>query len=70
MAAATTLPFYGYWLGDIGSSDATEFLTAMKHIPNFQGLKFTNRDFYLFERLIDLAPSILGAHQAPLCARC
>ena len=25
-----------------------------------KGLKFTNRDMYLFERLIDLAPTILG----------
>ena len=41
------------------------------HLPRFprfatilvdcvQGLKFTNRDMYLFERLIDLAPTILG----------
>jgi dihydrodipicolinate synthase/N-acetylneuraminate lyase len=60
VAAATSLPFYGYWLGDIGTSDARVFLEAMKPISNFRGLKFTQRDFYLFERITDLAHSVLG----------
>lgn len=35
VAAATDLPFYGYWLGDIGNNDANQFLEAMKHVENF-----------------------------------
>jgi len=60
VAAATSLPFYAYWLGDMGTTDPREFLGAMKGISNFKGLKFTNKDCYLFERLMDLAPEILG----------
>merc|ERR1712110_61339 len=32
----------------------------MGPITNFKGLKFTMRDFYLFERIMNLAPEILG----------
>ena len=61
VASASTLPFYPYWLGTLaGGVSARSFLMAMRDVPRFAGLKYTPRDLYIFQQLIDLAPSILG----------
>lgn len=62
VGAASDLPFYVYWVGANAdtSVDAQEYLEAMKGVPNFKGIKFTDKDFFTFQQLQYLAPSILG----------
>lgn len=60
VAKATALPFYAYWLGDVSGLEPRKFFAAMAHLPNFAGMKYTPRDLYLFERLINLAEPCLG----------
>merc|ERR1711934_1217970 len=62
VAGATDLPFYAYWVATDAdmSVDARQYLEAMKDVPNFKGIKFTDKNFYMFQQLMYLAPSILG----------
>lgn len=36
------------------------YLEAMKAVPNFKGIKFTDSNFYVFQQLHYMAPSVLG----------
>eukprot|EP00927_Polykrikos_kofoidii_P003188 TRINITY_DN11269_c0_g1_i1.p1 TRINITY_DN11269_c0_g1~~TRINITY_DN11269_c0_g1_i1.p1 ORF type:complete len:335 (-),score=64.10 TRINITY_DN11269_c0_g1_i1:233-1183(-) len=62
VGAVTDLPFYVYWVAANAdtSVNAEQFLEAMKGVPNFQGVKFTDSNFFLFQQLHYLAPSVLG----------
>ncbi|MEE2657654.1 MAG: dihydrodipicolinate synthase family protein [Candidatus Latescibacterota bacterium] len=67
IGAATDLPFYVYWLmneADV-SANADTFLEAMKAVPNFAGLKFTDFNLYLFGQLIDRSRGELNAISGP-----
>ncbi len=72
IGAATDLPFYVYWLADAADPSATaeRFLDAMVPVPNFAGFKFTDKDFYLFQRLVDCSGGKLNALTGPdeMCA--
>ncbi len=60
IGAATDLPFYVYWLrreADTGAT-ADSFLEAMREVPNFAGVKFTDHNLYLFGQLIDCSGGI------------
>jgi len=62
IGAASDLPFYVYWVAAHADSsvDAAQYLEAMKSVPNFQGIKFTDTNFFVFQQLAYLAPSVLG----------
>eukprot|EP00658_Telonema_sp_P-2_P079371 TRINITY_DN7645_c0_g1_i4.p1 TRINITY_DN7645_c0_g1~~TRINITY_DN7645_c0_g1_i4.p1 ORF type:complete len:307 (+),score=76.25 TRINITY_DN7645_c0_g1_i4:60-980(+) len=62
IGAATDLPFYVYWVAANADSsvDALQYLEAMKGVPNFAGVKFTDPNFYIFQQLRYLAPKVLG----------
>ena len=67
IGAATDLPFYVYWLrGEADkSASAVSFLQAMKKVPNFAGLKFTDYNLYLFGQLIDQSCGEINAISGP-----
>jgi hypothetical protein len=46
--------------GSTGAAACLQYLEAMKSVPNFRGVKFTDTNFYLFQQLRYHAPSILG----------
>jgi len=60
IGAASDKPFYVYWIAQTADSNITaeQYLAAMEKVPNFSGLKFTDSNFYLFQRLVALG----GAH--------
>jgi len=62
VGAATDLPFYVYWVAANAdtSVDASQYLEAMKGVPNFKGIKFTDTNFFVFQQLQYLAPKVLG----------
>jgi len=62
IGAASDLPFYVYWVAAHADSsvDASQYLEAMKAVPNFKGIKFTDTNFFVFQQLAYLAPSVLG----------
>jgi N-acetylneuraminate lyase len=39
---------------------ASQYLEAMKGVPNFKGIKFTDTNFFVFQQLQYLAPAVLG----------
>jgi dihydrodipicolinate synthase/N-acetylneuraminate lyase len=59
---AAEIPFYVYWVGQNvdKSVDAAEFLNAMKAVPNFKGLKFTDTNFYTFQQLHFQSKDVVG----------
>ena len=67
IGAATDLPFYIYWLAHTADQrvSAEEYLEAMEAVPNFSGLKFTDSNFYLFQRLVQLAGDRLNLISGP-----
>ena len=67
IGAATDLPFYVYWLEATADTKITspQYLDAMSAVPNFTGLKFTDRNFYFFQQLIELSGGRLNAITGP-----
>lgn len=67
IGAATDLPFYIYWIAHTAEQGVTaeQFLAAMASVPNFSGLKFTDSNFYLFQRLVQLAGDRLNLISGP-----
>ncbi len=75
--AAPNTPFYIYWVsnGDslIGGQriDPDELLEAMKAVPTFKGIKFTDNNFYILERFKKYNPDInilTGADNLVICS--
>jgi N-acetylneuraminate lyase len=64
---ATDLPFYVYWFPSSGdrSMTAERFLEGMERVKNFVGFKFTDMNFYLFNRLVDSSGGRLNAITGP-----
>ena len=67
IGAATDLPFYVYWLSATADKRVTadQYLEAMKVVPNFAGVKFTDTNMYLFQQLIDLSDGGINAISGP-----
>ncbi len=67
IGGATDLPFYVYWLARTAdqSVSAEQYLDAMRAVPNFAGIKFTDTNFYFFQRLVDLAGDRLNLITGP-----
>lgn len=67
IGAATTLPFYVYWLQGEADKSATAdtFLDAMGSVSNFAGIKFTDHNLYLFGQLIDRSGGRINAISGP-----
>ncbi|NKB69427.1 MAG: hypothetical protein GKR89_20340 [Candidatus Latescibacteria bacterium] len=67
IGAATDLPFYVYWLSRTADQSVTaeQYLDAMAKVPNFAGFKFTDTNFYLFQRLVDVSGGQLNAISGP-----
>jgi len=62
VGAASDLPFYVYWVAANADQSVTaeQYLQAMKSVPNFAGYKFTDTNFFQFQQLHYLAPTVLG----------
>jgi Dihydrodipicolinate synthase/N-acetylneuraminate lyase len=75
--AAPKTPFYIYWTS-MGESltggervDPDELLEAMKAVPTFKGIKFTDNNFYILERFKKYNPDInilTGADNLVICS--
>lgn len=67
IGSATDLPFYVYWLAGTADQSVTaeQYLEAMQAVPNFAGIKFTDTNFYLFQRLVDLSEGKLNLITGP-----
>ena len=67
VGAATDLPFYVYWLARTAddSVDAAQYLEAMRQVPNFAGVKFTDTNFFLFQQLVDLGGGRINMISGP-----
>ena len=67
IGAATDRPFYVYWIAQTADATITaeQYLEAMEAVPNFSGLKFTDSNFYFFQRLVDLACDRLNIISGP-----
>lgn len=75
--AAPNTPFYIYWVS-MGDSltggervDPDELLEAMKAVPTFKGIKFTDNNFYILERFKKYNPEInilTGADNLVICS--
>ena len=67
IGAATDLPFYVYWLEATADAKVTppQYLEAMSGVPNFTGLKFTDRNFFFFQQLIQLSGGRINAITGP-----
>ena len=67
IGAATDLPFYVYWIAGTAdqSVNAEQYLDAMAAVPNFSGIKFTDSNFYLFQRLVQLGGQHLNLISGP-----
>lgn len=67
IGAATDLPFYVYWLAATADKRVTadQFLEAMKAVPNFAGVKFTDTNLYLFQQLIDVSRGRINSISGP-----
>lgn len=77
-AAAPNVPFYIYWVAQgktlTGGErvDPEELLAAMREVPTFRGIKFTDNDFYLLERFKKHDPEInilTGADSLAICSQ-
>jgi len=76
--AAPDIPFYIYWVMQ-GSTltggrplQPTEILAAMKAVPTFAGIKFTDTNFYTLERFKKHAPELnilTGADELAFCSQ-
>ena len=67
IGAATDLPFYVYWIAQTADQRVTaeQYLEAMEAVPHFSGLKFTDSNFYLFQRLVELGGDHLNLITGP-----
>ena len=67
VGGASKLPFYVYWKADMAISGVTPeiFLEKMKVVPNFFGIKFTDTNFYFFQRLIAISGGKLNCLTGP-----
>jgi len=67
IGGATNAPFYVYWVAQTAEKNvgAEQFLEAMKSVPNFSGIKFTDFNFYLFQRLVSIAGDQLNIISGP-----
>lgn len=56
IGASCQLPFYVYWIAATADKSVTpeKFVAAMAGIPTFQGVKFTDTDFFKFQQLLAL----------------
>ena len=76
--AAPNVPFYIYWV-DNGKTITggksilpAELLEAMKDVPTFKGIKFTDTNFYILERFKKHNPELnilTGADELAFCSR-
>ncbi len=75
--AAPKTPFYIYWTSNgemlTGGErvDPDELLEAMKAVPTFKGIKFTDNNFYILERFKKYNPDInilTGADNLVICS--
>lgn len=76
--AAPDIPFYIYWVDGgrtlTGGNEIrpVEILDAMKDVPTFAGIKFTDTNFYVLERFKKHAPGLnilTGVEEVALCAQ-
>lgn len=76
--AAPDIPFYIYWveggrtLSGGKRLDPGELLEAMKAVPTFRGIKFTDNNFYILERFKKYEPDInilTGADSLAICSQ-
>ena len=76
--AAPGIPFYIYWVDGgrtlTGGNEIhpAEILEAMKAVPTFAGIKFTDTNFYVLERFKKHAPELnilTGVEEVALCAQ-
>ena len=67
IGAASDLPFYVYWLANAADQSVTaaQYLEAMKAVPNFTGVKFTDYNLFMFQQLIDLSGGAVNAISGP-----
>ncbi|MFT5090209.1 MAG: N-acetylneuraminate lyase [Candidatus Latescibacterota bacterium] len=67
IGAASDKPFYVYWIAQTADRNITaeQYLEAMAGVPNFSGLKFTDSNFYLFQRLVDLGAENINLISGP-----
>jgi N-acetylneuraminate lyase len=67
IGAAIDLPFYVYWVAETADQrvEAEQFLDAMQPVKNFTGIKFTDTNFYRFQRLVDCSGGNLNALTGP-----
>ena len=67
IGAATDLPFYVYWIAGTADQSVTaeQYLEAMAAVPNFSGLKFTDSNFFLFQRLVQIGGHHLNMISGP-----
>jgi len=66
IGSSTDLPFYVYWRADTAAQvTPEEFLERMQNVPNFYGIKFTDYNFFFFQRLIQLSDGKLNCLTGP-----
>ena len=67
IGGCSDLPFFVYWLASEADADATadRFLEAMRAVPNFTGVKFTDNDLYKFGQLVDRSGGEINAISGP-----
>jgi N-acetylneuraminate lyase len=67
IGGATDLPFYVYWIAASADQTVTadQFLEAMKPVPNFAGVKFTDTNFYMFQQLVACSGGQINAITGP-----
>lgn len=66
VGAACDLPFYVYWVqSNAAPVTPEEFLAGMSEVPNFAGFKFTDTNFYVFQRLVHLGEGKLNCITGP-----
>jgi|EP01046_Picozoa_sp_COSAG06_P037975 N-acetylneuraminate lyase len=60
------LPLYAYWIADTkGDWGSQDYLDAMKDVPNFAGLKFTDYTFNIFQNLMSRSGYSLNVVSGP-----
>ena len=67
IGGAAELPFYVYWVASSAARRVTaeRFLEAMAPVRNFAGIKFTDTNFYIFQRLVYCSGGRLNALTGP-----
>lgn len=77
-AAAPNVPFYIYWVAMgktlTGGKDIepAQLLEAMREVPTFRGIKFTDNNFYFLERFKKHQPGLnilTGADELAVCSQ-